>query len=145
MKIKMTNSVNKETFNNKDGKNMKDKNGFYDFSKVDVFNIEKARENSKKHGASKIYDYAGKVSALINEAIKRESEKGNSKCNVDVNLKEIFGDAVISTRECSALVDYITGLYSLKGYDISVYSSRMVMQFPIEKENIYLKVYIGWA
>lgn len=145
MKINMENSVNKETFNNKGGKNMKDKNGFYDFSKVDVFNIDMARENSKKHGVSKIYDYAGKVSASINESIKKESEKGNSKCNVYVNLKEIFGDAAISTREYSALVDYITGIYSLEGYDISVYSSRMVVQFPIEKENIYLKVYIGWA
>lgn len=140
----MENSVNKEAFKGNINANVKDKNGFYDFNKVDVFSISKARENTKKHGVSKMYDYASKVSSSINEAIKKESEKGNSKCNVYVNLKEIFGDAVISTKEYYAMVDYITGLYSLKGYNISVYSSRMIMQFPIERDNIYLKVYIGW-
>lgn len=88
----MGNSVNKEAFKGNINANVKDKNGFYDFDKVDVFNISKARENTKKHGVSKMYDYASKVSSSINEAIKKESEKGNSKCNIYMLTSRKFSE-----------------------------------------------------
>ena len=117
----------------------------YNFDRVEVYDIEKARENILKSSRARVYDYASKVSEVINSYIKKESEIGNTKCNVYINLKEIFSDAAISTKDYSSMLDYITGLYSLKGYDISVHSSRRIIQFPIKEDNIYLKVYISWG
>lgn len=48
MIIKMENSVNKEAFKGSINANVKDKNGFYDFNKVDVFDISKARAKYKE-------------------------------------------------------------------------------------------------
>lgn len=131
-----------DNMNTKDNKN--NKYDSCDFSKVEVYDIDKARDNLKKNSHSKFYEYANKISLIVNDSIKKESEKGNSKCNVYINLKEIFGKSDISTKDYSSMIDYITGLYSLKGYDISVYSSRMITKFPIERNDIYLKVYISW-
>lgn len=140
----MDNAVNKKDFKNNINVNTKAKSGLYDFNKVDVFDIGRARDNAKKHSISKVYDYADKVSASINEAIKKESERGNSKCNVYISLKDVFGGAEISSKEYSDMIDYIAELYSHNGYDISVCSSRLITGFPVEKDNTYLKVYVSW-
>lgn len=116
----------------------------YDFSNADVFDISKARENTKKRGYPKIHEYANKVVAKINDKIKEESESGGSSCSIYVNLKEVFGAAKISSNDYYTMIDYITGLYSVNGYNISVYSSRMVMRFPIERDDIYLKACVSW-
>lgn len=129
-------------------KNAKDnKYNTYDFNKIDVYDISKARENTKKLSRPRMYDYANNVSKKINEAIKAESEKGNSRCSVFITLKEIFGEAMITTSDYFKMLDYITGLYSLKGYDISVYTSRIIRKFPdqpSQRASTYMKIYIGW-
>lgn len=124
-----------------------DKTVSYDFDRVDVYDIKKARENTKKLSRPKMYDYANKISKKVNESIKAASEKGDSRCNVFITLKEIFGEAMVTTNDYLKILDYITGLYSLKGYDISVYTSRIIRKFPdqpSQRASTYMKIYIGW-
>ena len=147
MIIKMENSVNKEAFKGNVDTNIKDKNGFYDFNKVDVFDISKARANTKRLSYPKMYEYANRIAEVINKTIRSESEKGNTRCGVFINFEDIFGESEVKMADYNKILDYITGLYSVKGYDIAAYTSRMVTKtgnMPIHRSNIFLKIYIGW-
>lgn len=116
----------------------------YDFDKVEIFDINKARENSSKPSRLKIYDYAEKISAKINESIKKESELGNTQCNIYIKLKDIFGEAGISNREYSRLVDYLASAYSFKGYSISICVKGTMIRDLLRNTNGLLKICVKW-
>lgn len=116
----------------------------FDFDKVEVFDIDKARENSSKLSRLKMYDYAEKISAKINESIKKESELGNTQCHTYIELKDIFGETELSNEEYDRLIDYLASAYSLKGYSTSWSVKRTAIRNLLKNTNGLLKVCVEW-
>lgn len=117
----------------------------FDFDKVEVFDIGRARENASKSSCSKMYDYAEKISTRINESISRESKLGYSQCDTFILFKDIFGEAGISNRDYSELIDYIVTAYNMEGYNISCHIKATTIRDLTKHSNGCLKVHTSWA
>lgn len=117
----------------------------FDFDKVEVFDINKARENANTPSRLKMYDYAGKISKKINESIDRESRLGYMKCDTYIPFKDIFGEAGISSREYSRLIDYIATAYNMEGYDISLCIKATTIRDLAKHSDGFLKAHTSWT
>lgn len=116
----------------------------FGFDKVEVFDINKARENANTPSRLKMYDYAEKISKKINESIDRESRLGYTKCDTYIPFKDIFGEAGISSREYNRLIDCIVNAYNMEGYNISLCVKATTIRDLAKHSDGFLKAHTSW-
>ena len=116
----------------------------FDFDKVEVFDINKARENANTPYRLKMYDYAEKISKKINESIDRESRLGYMKCDTYIPFKDIFGEDGISSREYSKLIDCVATAYNMEGYNISLCVKATTIRDLAKHSDGFLKAHTSW-
>jgi hypothetical protein len=88
---------------------------------LEVFDIQMARENSRKFGDDeKIKEFAAKLVKIINEQISKASNQGENSCDFSINCAKFFGRSYIKDKVAEKLVAHVSDVYTNAGYDIDI-------------------------
>ena len=87
----------------------------------EVFDINTARENSKKFGDEEtIKKYTANLVKIINEQISKTSNHGRSQCVFNISCSKFFGRSDIGNSVAEKLVSQVRDTYAAAGYEIDI-------------------------
>lgn len=90
----------------------------------EVFDINTARENSKKFGDEEtIKKYTANLVKIINEQIAKASNQGESRCGFSIGCSKFFGRSDINEKTAEEIVAQVRDAYVGAGYDIAISNS----------------------
>ena len=89
----------------------------------EVFDINTARENSKKFGNEEVIKkYTAELVKIINEQISKASSRGESRCGFSMGCSKFFGRSDIDEKTAEKIVAQVKNVYVDAGYDIAISS-----------------------
>ena len=87
----------------------------------EVFDINTARENSKKFGDEEtIKKYTANLVKIINEQIAKASNQGESRCGFSIRCSKFFGRSDIKEETAKKIVAQVRDVFADAGYDIDI-------------------------
>ena len=90
----------------------------------EVFDINTARENSKKFGDEEtIKKYAANLVKIINEQISKTSNQGRSQCVFSISCSKFFGRSNIDEKTAEKIITQVRNVFAGAGYDIDISNS----------------------
>lgn len=87
----------------------------------EVFDINTARENSKKFGDEEVVKkYTANLVKIINEQIAKASSRGESRCGFSIRCSKFFGRSDIDEKTAEKIVAQVRDVFAGAGYDIDI-------------------------
>lgn len=87
----------------------------------EVFDINTARENSKKFGDEELVKkYTANLAKIINEQIAKASSRGESRCGFSIRCSKFFGRSDIDEKTAKKIVTQVRDVFADAGYDIDI-------------------------
>lgn len=87
----------------------------------EIFDINTARENSKKFGDEEtIKKYTAKLVKIINEQISKASSRGESRCGFSVRCSKFFDRGDINEKTAEKIIAQVRDVYAGAGYNIDI-------------------------
>lgn len=87
----------------------------------EVFDINTARENSKKFGNEEVIKkYTARLVKIINEQISKASSRGESRCGFSIRCSKFFGRSDINEKTAEKIVAQVRNVFAGAGYNIDI-------------------------
>ena len=91
----------------------------------EVFDINTARENSKKFGDEEVVKKCtANLVKIINEQIAKASSRGESRCVFSIRCSNFFGRSDIDEKTAEKIITQVRNVFAGAGYDIDISNSH---------------------